>query len=46
MSEIMNNKGVAVGASLNLFFTLIFALFTQGIFEALKAWTFIIFGAI
>jgi len=35
MSEIMNNKGVAIGTLLNLFFTLLFSLFTQGLFNSL-----------
>jgi len=35
MSEIMNNKGLAIGVLLNLFFTLLFALFTAGLFGAL-----------
>ena len=46
MSEVMNNKGVAVGTSINLTLTLGFALFTQPLFNSLQEWTFIMFGAI
>ncbi len=46
MSEVMNNKGVAVGTSINLTLTLCFALFTKPLFNSLNAWTFIMFGAI
>ena len=46
MSEVMNNKGVAVGTSINLTLTLGFALFTEALFDSLLEWTFIMFGAI
>jgi len=35
MGEIMNNKGLAIGVLLNLFFTLLFALITNALFTAL-----------
>lgn len=45
MSEVMNNKGVAVGTLANLTLTLCFALFTAPLFNGLKGWTFVLFGA-
>lgn len=45
MSEVMNNKGVAVGTLVNLVLTLCFALFTAPLFNALGGYTFVLFGA-
>jgi len=43
MSEVMNNKGVAVGTLLNIIFKFIFALFTSSLFNKLSSAT-IFFG--
>ena len=45
MSEIMNDKGVAMGTFINWTFTLIFAVGTSSLFNWSSTWTFISFAA-
>jgi hypothetical protein len=44
MSEVMNEKGVAVGTFLNWLFTLIFAISTTSIYTALEGNMFELFA--
>jgi len=46
MSEVMNNKGVAIGTLINLTLALMFSIFTNTLFSKLQAWTYVLFGAI
>ena len=44
MSEVMNDKGVAMGTFINWTFTLIFAVGTSSLFSWSSTWTFCVFA--
>ena len=44
MSEIMNDKGVAIGILVNQIFTMLVSVITPTLLEKYNGWTFIFFG--